>query len=580
MKVLLCVDNNLQNDTREKRHIMKLVEQGNTVHVLCRPNPSEEFGMDVKGVSHTFFDFDHMPHPITPQLRKMAQEWGILNELERSCPVILSDKYFDEKEIVRYSDIISKRVEGGRWADIRKRISEEMSSADAMSFLITFLESSMLMAQVAESIQADVIICIDIDTLLCGVIHKKKYHSRLIYDIQDVTCDISPGLFPQIYSNMLMMYEKQFVQYADAVISVGNHLLKWAQVRYGITVPCVPIYSCSQKEYLEGIEPKQYYDERLRIYYHGLIFEARKIDNIIKALAQVDEIELVLRTGDSEYTDEIRRLIEKLELTDRVKFLEMVPTESVLKAANQDGDIGIYVSNVENCVNWASSFTNKFVEYLGAALPVITTNAEDQARIVREHQCGYVLKDESVESIVQVFEEIKKNKSALEQMSVNSWRVAREVLDWNIYSSLFYGTVVGEQAIIEQGKMAPLTDKEQKQLGEWEKEDIINLRKTSLKRKRFIKKVKDKMLHFIYREGKKQVLFDISIAAFIYIVINAINELNIVQKANFMVIGMTRIAMLFSAILVIRGMVIILLRILGILLKFTGMLTMNEERGT
>lgn len=310
MKVLVCIDNNLKIDTRLKRHVSTIAAKTDSVHVLVRANPKEGFGLELPNVTHSFFDEQNFKYRLTvmpSKIRKTAKALGIYNEILKVCPFLISNEFYQENVMSAYSEFLGKNLRGGRWKEITGREAEEMSMQQAMSYVVSFLINSIYMAKEASKFAADVILCNDVDTLLCGVVHKKKYHSRVVYDVHDIMCDISPKVFPLLYSEMLMKFESIFIHAADRVMGVGDYLLQWEQMHYGISAPCIPIYSCNKKEYLEGIFPKKYAGNKpIRIYFHGYAFEARKLDVMVKAVRNIEGIKLVFRSDSNDYLDGIK----------------------------------------------------------------------------------------------------------------------------------------------------------------------------------------------------------------------------------------------------------------------------------
>lgn len=476
MKALVCIDNNLKIDSRLKRHIKAMATVMEEVYVLARPIPNHEFGLDIPNVKFSFFEIDYSQYSDTSIFRKAISDLGVSEEIADVCPFIDYESYYNEDLIKAYDIWLSETMKGDRWQEVLNRIPEEMSLSAAMSYIYIFLLNSAFMAKEACSISADIILCNDVDTLLCGVAHKKKFGSRLVYDIHDATYDISPGVFPLMYSKMLMRYEYKFSTYPDCVMSVGKHLLQWVQRHYGLGQPCVPMYSCNEADDMRNIMPKHYgSNDKIKIYFHGAAYPARKLDVMVQALPAVPEIELVFRCDDNEYIQNVRQLAEVCGVTERVHFLDMVPTKEVARAANRDGDVGIYASVPDGCINWASSFTNKFVEYLGAGLPVLTTKAEDQMQIVKKYNCGFILEDDSVQSMERAFQNIVKNRKKLNKMSKHAWKTARRKLNWSNLESLFLSIILNRETWrIQRGSLRALNINDSRILKEWDKQDAEN----------------------------------------------------------------------------------------------------------
>ncbi len=469
MKSIICTDNSLKFDARTKRHVTALSEITDEVIVLHKDVSDESYIMDLSNVKYLYSHSDFSGGNFTQRIRNGLRRYGLLKEVTKACPNLLRNDYSSERNLNCYNRYLSLVMKGRRWDDIRNRKAEYMDDTTAFSFVLTFLIRVLDACSLVEDINADVIVCNDIDSLLCGVMMKKKFGTRLIYDIQDVTCDISPDTFPQMYSNFLTIFEKEMVKYADVVIGVGNYILEWSKLHYNITVPCVPIYSCMESK--EEVEPKNYSnDGSIKLYYHGTAFKERNLESVVRALKQVDGFELIIRSDKNDYLNKIEKLSKNIGVADRVTFVETVTTDELISASNRDGDIGIYSTNCSTSVNWRSSFTNKFVEWLCSGLPIITTDAVDQASIVRKYNCGYVLAGSDEYAIADVLRQIKCNVNELSEMSKQALWVSKNIIGWTKFKGVFESVIKGDDTVIEANKLQDSNDYP----SNWKREDDVN----------------------------------------------------------------------------------------------------------
>lgn len=432
MNAIVCINNNVVRDSRVKRQVNALADEYEHVHVVAVAEPDENFGVQRNNVTYSFAKIEHYDYPATPYLREQLKKWKLYDEIVEYCPILESDTYNQYFEM-RYLAFLYKILTSSeRYQEIQNRKAEKMDLQPALSYIIRFIENSIGIAKEAEKYEADVIICNDEDSLLAGVVHKRNKGTKLIYDIHDLMCDITQNVFPLVYSEMLVLYEKNMVQYADCVMGAGKYLLEWIDEHYCLKVPCVPIFNCGTGDKIL-LQEKKYDEENIRIYYQGLAYPNRNLEILIRAIQDIDEVSVVIRSDDNEYVKTLKKLVDELELTGRVSFVDLVSTEKVYEAANKDGDIGIYLADPSESINWRASFTNKFLEYLTAGLPVITTNARDQAEIVLKYDCGYVLENLSIEELRNLLIQIKKDRKELAEKSKNAMYVGQQLFDWNIY---------------------------------------------------------------------------------------------------------------------------------------------------
>lgn len=472
MKVLVCVGNNLKYDTRVKRHINAIKKRGHDVHVIACPVPNEEWGMD-EGISHNFSSYTPSEAPINDIILDFAKEFNLESIFLNSFPILECYTYYNESDLKRYTKKLNQYVAGSRWIEIRNRVSEPMEDVYALSYPLVFFDRAVQFAQSVLEHPADVILCNDEDTLLAGVAHKKKYGSRIIYDFHDLMADITDGVFPQMYSNVLALFEKQMIQYADVVMSISKAELNWSQRHYGCVAPMVPMLNCSECGISKDkLGKKKITKDKIRIYYHGMSDESRGLAELIDAVKEFPEFSVVLRCLPSDNLDKIKERIKLERRENQVVFLEPVESKRIVEMTNVDGDIGFSFCHTERCINWKCALTNKFIEYTKAGLPIITSPTEEQGELVRKNKMGWVLKENSVEGIKDVLRTILKEKRALKKMSRQAYRVGKTVFNWKYYEESLEAVISGDINKINKRKVPFIPN--QMELLLWENEDKDN----------------------------------------------------------------------------------------------------------
>lgn len=440
MKVLVCITNNLRYDTRVKRHICAIAERVDSVHVLAQATPDETFWLDLPNVSYSFVNITRDAHPVTQSLRLLCEKLDILPELQEVAPVLYSDTYFQEDEARLLLDLQTRLFASGRWADVRAGVPEECTDVEQIAAWLWILETMIKWAEAASNIFADVIYCNDTETLLCGVAHKKKYGSRLIYDVHDMFYDIAPGEFCRAHRYCTAMIENQGIRYADAVIGICNQYLKTLENIHGYNGPMVFIPNCTPPQSEpQDCRVKKEMMEPLRFYYHGMATAVRGIEKVILALHNVQDAVLVLRCIPSPYVEDLRELVKQESLCERVKFLEIVPVESILNATARDADVGLAFwdngGQARLSLGLRGVLNNKFIDYLTAGIPVLTMAGTEQGDIVQQYQCGAV-GECTVEDITEKMKWFCENRAQYAQMSQNALQASSELFVWDKYKPL------------------------------------------------------------------------------------------------------------------------------------------------
>ena len=471
---MILIGNNLKYDTRVKRHAKTISDFADSVHIFARPTPDDKFGMKQAAANITYSFLKDMvwEHPVNRKILEFADNWDLGDVFRKSLPVLECDSYYNIPDLERYTKILDKIVSGERWNDITSRESEKMDISNAVSYSLSFMEGSIQFAMQAVNEKADVVLCNDIDTLLAGVVHKKKYGSRLLYDFHDIMADISDGCFPQMYSNTLVQFEKHLIQYADVVMSISKTILGWSKEHYGYKAPAIPILNCSAVETKKKLPIKHTPSGVIKIYYHGMSDTSRGLMELIQAVEIFDEFCVVLRCLPSKNLDELKRYVNEKQLDGKVTFLEPVVPEEIPEAANCAGDIGFHLCNSQKCLNWRFALTNKFIEYTKGGLPVITSNTDEQGRIVRKYHNGWLLEENTKEGIIKTLNKILNEKGKIPRMSANSFLVSAKLFRWKRYAKALEGAVCNKSSVIWKNALKLRMDKEKQR--QWDKEDELN----------------------------------------------------------------------------------------------------------
>ncbi|HEY2379188.1 MAG TPA: glycosyltransferase family 4 protein [Gemmatimonadaceae bacterium] len=130
----------------------------------------------------------------------------------------------------------------------------------------------------------------------------------------------------------------------------------------------------------------------LELIYLGLIEIPRGIDEVLEALAILrSEQRAVHCTFIGSGRDEqlLRHRANALGLQTEAKFVGFVPYRDALRLVAR-ADVGIVPHRATEA--WNTTIPNKLFDYMGAGLPVLTSDAAPAARIIREAGAGEVFR--------------------------------------------------------------------------------------------------------------------------------------------------------------------------------------------
>lgn len=155
---------------------------------------------------------------------------------------------------------------------------------------------------------------------------------------------------------------------------------------------------------LQDLPPSPTSEQRIRLVHHGVGTTHRGIEQAIRALKQLPErftlhLMLVASWG---YLAKLKIIAAANGVSDRVEFLQPVPTVEISKTINQF-DVALVVNPPIN-VSELRALPNKFFESIQASLALVVGPNPEMGEFVSKHGNGFVLKDWSTESLLDVLE--------------------------------------------------------------------------------------------------------------------------------------------------------------------------------
>lgn len=218
---------------------------------------------------------------------------------------------------------------------------------------------------------------IDIFHGLSGEIPKRKEFKKLKYvvTIHDLIFERYPEYYKPIDRKIYRKKFKYAAENSDAVIAISNQTKQDLINFYSIPEEKIKVIYQSCHEVFKQSYPQ----EKIKSFKQeqglpgnyllnvGTIESRKNLEVIIKALPKVDFPLVVLGKKTKYYTEVILPLIKKLDLENRISFLENIPLEE-LPLLYQGADCFIYPSKFEG-------FGIPVLEALYSKTPVVTSNS-------------------------------------------------------------------------------------------------------------------------------------------------------------------------------------------------------------
>lgn len=164
------------------------------------------------------------------------------------------------------------------------------------------------------------------------------------------------------------------------------------------------------------------------VMYHGMAGPYRGIENIMKAVAELENTAaVILGNGDKTYLSKLHAYGEKLGISRKIFIHDAVPVDELYKyvCASNVGMVigrGIYKS-------YFYMLPNKFFENIHGLTPVIVSDFPEVGKLTEEYGIGLKVNPESVNEIIDAVKKMQSDKKFYQQCKDNL-KIAKEELCW------------------------------------------------------------------------------------------------------------------------------------------------------
>jgi glycosyltransferase involved in cell wall biosynthesis len=273
------------------------------------------------------------------------------------------------------------------------------------------------------------IYCCDLDTLLAGVMLKRKLNIPLIYDAYEIfPHQWSLDYRSAEYIGFYWLLERLLIPYTDGRITVGHGLAKYFEYAYACK-PFEIVPSTPSLNYLVNKKILERKNTPRGILYHGYYAPQRGLDEFIDVVPHLKDCRVAFR-GIGDYEQVLRKLVQEKELTNRIEFLPPVQVDKLVSTAS-DFDIGL-LPFVNSCLNTNYAFPNKLFEYMMAGLAIASSDLVDQTHLIEEYKMGITFNINNKYEVAERINGLLCNPDQLDDMRRNAWNAAKEKYNWEI----------------------------------------------------------------------------------------------------------------------------------------------------
>ncbi len=167
----------------------------------------------------------------------------------------------------------------------------------------------------------------------------------------------------------------------------------------------------------------------VRILFVGRLVSEKGIFDLLNAfstLAQNNDVELLIRgSGLPEMVCEVNRLIKKLQIADKIKFIDRIQHYTDLPDIYNLADI-FCLPSIE-IKGWAEQFGYVLAEAMACGKPVVSTFSGSIPEVVKDRKTGLLVKQNDPAGLASALEQLVGDKTQRETFGLNArqWALQR-----------------------------------------------------------------------------------------------------------------------------------------------------------
>ncbi len=268
----------------------------------------------------------------------------------------------------------------------------------------------------------------DLDTLLPNYILSKLKGIPLIYDSHEYFTGVPELMEHPFKRSVWKRVEKMIIPKLKYMFTVNDSIANLYLAEFGIPVRVIrnlpirkelPIKATRESLNLPT-------DKSIILLQGAGININRGAEEALESMKLLEDC-LLLIIGSGDALESLKQLTQKLNLTDRVKFIPKLPFDELMQYTMQ-ADIGLSIDKDTN-INYRYSLPNKLFDYIQAEVPVLASNLVEVQKIVQQYNVGVCIESHIPEEIAGKIKFMLADKERLRIWKANAAK-AKETLCW------------------------------------------------------------------------------------------------------------------------------------------------------
>jgi len=264
----------------------------------------------------------------------------------------------------------------------------------------------------------DVIHSHDLDTLLPGVMLKRKFKVKLIFDAHEIFSFMIEGFVPKPAVWTARAMENILIPSADHIITV-NEVFQRHYKRYGR--PVTVVRNAKPLIYEDYEDAK---NDVFTLIYIGIMSRDRFFPEIVDVVGNLEGVKLILAGKKEGLYYEMEKYVKKYP---NIEFLGTIPTEQIYPLTRK-ADATFVLVDPRNKNNRHTVFNKQF-EAMLCGRPIIVTKGTFAAEMTERYKCGLTV-DYDEKSIREAIITLRDNPQLRRELGMNAFEAARKIFNW------------------------------------------------------------------------------------------------------------------------------------------------------
>lgn len=292
--------------------------------------------------------------------------------------------------------------------------------------------------------------CRGLAALLVGVLTKKRYGGRVVYDI-DEFCQVGEDGRTCIETALWNCIEAVLIRQADAIVTESATLSALVARRYGLssvhTVPNAAPWIAPTSRTAPVSDMSHLAAGRVIFLFQGQFTPDPGIPELICGWVHTnpEKCALFLRGTDNIWRQRAMEQAAALGMLGRnIYFLPAVADADLIRASAEAavGLIPYYPQNPRN----RFACPDEISQYLQAGLAILANDQPNMRSVIEDAQAGMFYSSFDLTTLAQSVEQLLADPEAIPRLRRNAHAYAESVFNWQRISSILYGQYVPAEA--------------------------------------------------------------------------------------------------------------------------------------